>query len=60
MIDIYYWVGSMNSEPEFYESIDEMDDGTIEFFLQQQGCEWMEWKKNPLASSHIWEALGTL
>ncbi|XP_066911588.1 uncharacterized protein [Clytia hemisphaerica] len=45
---------------EMKRAINEMDDKTIEIFLQQQGGEWMGWKRNPPSSSHMggaWERL---
>ena len=45
---------------ELKRAINEMDEQTIEIFLQQQGGEWMGWKRNPPASSHMggaWERL---
>ena len=48
----------VGAENELKKSLDEMDDERIKEFLLKSGTDWINWKKNTPAASHmrgVWE-----
>ena len=48
----------VGAETELKKALAEMDQEKVRGFLQSQGADWIEWKRNPPAASHmggVWE-----
>ena len=48
----------VGAENELRKALSELDHEKIKGFLQQHGADWIEWKRNPPAASHmggVWE-----
>ena len=48
----------VGAEQELIHAFNEMDHTKVQGFLQNNNADWIKWKRNPIAASHlggIWE-----